>query len=247
MMFKKKIQENQKPTCQEDYFTTAKNWYDDLYTTSLVRVKRYQFAFFVAIGLCALLALAIIVMMPLKAVQLVVVHQGQSGFAWVETVKPNHVIASDWARTQSEIANYVETREGYDPLLYRQQTDQVVLWSSAQVEREYAQTQATKNPQSPINTLGNKGYRTVVVNSILPLDSADQNTKHIKTHHDLAQVNFVVTDHALASGRVVKRPYSAIIAWRYIGVPATPQARLHNWDGFQVTKYVVHEFNTGKT
>jgi len=158
-------------TESSDYFQSASNWYDDIYMASIVRTKRYQLAFFSVTGICIVLALAIAMMMPLHATQLVVVHQGPSGYTWLETLKPNTKISPNVTRTQSEIAHYVEMREGYDPLLYRQQTDNVLMWSNHVVAGEYTTLQDAKNKQSPINTLGTKGYRTVVVNSILPLDN----------------------------------------------------------------------------
>jgi len=231
---------------EQGYFQTARLWYDDIYTAHVVRAKRYQLAFFSMVGFCAVLSLSIAVMMPLKSTQLIVVHQGESGYAWVETVSPHTRLKASWIKTQAEITHYVETREGYDPLLYPQQTHEVQLLSNGLVEREYVESQTANNPSAPINTLGTKGYRTVTVNSILPLDSESNNTNtHSHKHVNLAQVNFVMTDHALATGKTTHYSYSALIAWEYQGVPATPQAQLHNWDGFQVTKYVVQAVNQG--
>ncbi|NCX94393.1 MAG: hypothetical protein EBX40_06935 [Gammaproteobacteria bacterium] len=229
-----------------DYFNQATHWADDLYLSALISRRRYQWAFLVSFGLSALLVVLLLCVLPLQKTQLVVVHEGVSGNVWVSTELPNSVMPFNESRTRSEIANYVRTRESYDPILYRYQSGQVNLFSSGEVSTEYAATETPQNPSAPINFLAAKGYRTVTIKSVLFLDESVKDARaknHHSTHSNLAQVNFVVTDHFFGASEGAETPYTALVAWEYRGVPKDPNAMLLNWDGFTVTRYQVQPVN----
>lgn len=227
-----------------EYFQTARSWVDDIHVTTLVSRNRYKMAFWGMAGLSALLAFCVLVLVPIQHTELVVVHQGQNGYTWLSMTKSHEQIKPDWARTQAEITHYVMTREAYDPLLYSHQANEVDLLSSPQVQSEYQLAQASDNPHAPINVLADKGYRTVIVNDILPLDKATSDGNDPHHHHvNLAQVNYVVVDHLFGQSSTVKTPYSAVVSWEYRGIPADPEHQLMNWDGFTITKFVVQPMN----
>jgi type IV secretory pathway component VirB8 len=180
--------------------------------------------------------------------ELVVVHQGQSGYVWLSTSKGNHPISASWVRTKAELAHYVEVRESYDPTMYTHQTSEVSLLSSSDVNQEYELSQSQTNKLAPINLLGAKGYRTVQVNSIFQLDSTAQNKGQIqKTHINLAQVSFTVTDHLFGDNKTITTPYTALVSWKYTGTPTSPSEMLKDWDGFQVTDYKIQQVLVGKS
>ena len=231
---------------QKAYFQAARSWADDVYTATIISRNRYKAAFMAMMGLSVILVFCLMVMTPLQRTQLVVVHQGLSGYTWLSTTKRGYKPVPSWVQVQSEIAHYVQTRESYDPMLYSHQTQLVKLLSSSMVFGQYEMTQAGTHKGAPINLLGTKGYRTVTINNILPLDSV---TKNIKgqvgkpKHVNLAQVNFVVHDHLFGASNVVNTPYTALISWSHTGTPQDPQSLMENWDGFMVTKYVVQLMN----
>ena len=220
-----------------EYFQAALHWSDDIYMASLVSRNRYRTAFYGMSGLVALMAVSIAGLVPIQHTELVVVHEGESGYTWLSTTKAGEQPPEDWARTQAEIAHYVQTREAYDPLLYRTQVQEVKLLSSAQVQAEYDLSQSKDQKFSPINVLGAKGYRTVQVNSVLSLDDESQSKNKKDLHSNLAQVSYLVTDHFLGSSDTISVPYLALVSWETLGVPEDPEQKLRNWDGFTVTKF----------
>ena len=232
---------------QRAYFQAAKSWADDIYTATIISRNRYKAAFMGVLGLSVILVFCLMVMTPLQRTQLVVVHQGPSGYTWLSTTKRGYKPVPSWAQVQSEIAHYVQTREAYDPMLYSHQTQLVKLLSSSMVFGQYEMNQAGTHKGAPINLLGTKGYRTVTINNILPLDSVTKNVKgQVGTKHiNLAQVNFVVHDHLFGASNIVNTPYTALISWSHTGTPQDPQSLMENWDGFVVTKYVVQPVNLG--
>lgn len=231
----------------ESYFLTTQSWVDDIYTATIVSRNRYKIAFFSAICLAALLSICVLTLVPAQHTELVVVHEGQGGYTWLSTTQKDEKLATNWIRTQAEISHYVATREAYDPLMYRYQSGEVGLLSALDVVSDYDHSQASDNKTAPINLLGNKGYRTVTINSVLPLDSADKNKNAAEKHINLAQVNFVVTDHLVGQAQTTQTPYTALVSWDYRNPPSDPNKMLQNWDGFVITKYVVQPVNVTNT
>lgn len=228
-----------------NYFKAARAWSDDINTVTLISRNRYKTAFFAAFGLCALLVICVTTLVPLQHTELVVVHEGPSGYNWISTTKKYGQLQPNWVRTKSEIANYVVARESYDPLLYRYQTNQVKVLSTPQVQAEYELAQSSDNKAAPINVLGAKGYRTVIINSVLPLDSKSKNKNGVKKHVNLAQVNYVIVDHLFGQNQTIKTPYTALVSWQYNGTPKDPAKMITDWDGFQITKFIAQPVNVG--
>jgi type IV secretory pathway component VirB8 len=231
----------------EDYFQNARHWSDDIYMASLVSRNRYRAAFYGMSGLVGLMAITIAILVPLQHTELVVVHEGQSGYTWLSTTKAGRHPEENWGRTQAEIAHYVQTRASYDPLLYRYQVQEVKRFSSPQVQAEYDWSQSKDQKFSPVNVLGVKGYRTVQVNSILKLDDVAESRNKKDLHSNLAQVSYLVTDHFVGSSETISVPYLALISWEELGVPEDPEQKLQNWDGFTVTKFQTQAVSLPKT
>lgn len=228
---------------EENYFEQASSWADDQYASAIVSRKQYQLAFFATMVLSALLTIAVGTLALNQHTQLVVVHEGDNGYAWVSTAEARQTVPANFARTESEIAHYVRARESYDPVLYPYQTQEVKGQSDDEVYAEYTLSQATTNPTAPIHALGSKGYRTIVVQSILPLDSESQNTRSHGGHINLVQVDFMAIDHLFGESKTLDTPYTALVSWRYRGVPNNPAELYSNWDDFTVTKYQVEPVN----
>jgi len=226
-----------------NYFQQAKSWADDIYTATIVSRNRYKIAFLSMAGLSMLLTLCICMLIPAQHTELVVVHQGDSGYTWLSITKPHEKLPQNLVRTRAEIAHYVMARESYDPLLYGYQTKDVNLFNTPEIQAEYEMAQDVHNKTAPINLLADKGYRTVLINNIMMLDSRAKNKTKSDKHVNLAQVDFVVEDHFFDIHRTIKIPYTAIMSWRHEGIPSDAYQKLKNWDGFKVTKYVVQPVN----
>jgi type IV secretory pathway component VirB8 len=227
------------------YFEAAKSWSDDYYALAMASRNRYQMAFFAVLGLMAVLAMSLVYLALKQNIELIVVHQGDSGYEWVSSLKPNEKLPSSWVKTRSELARYLIARESYDPVLYAYQTREVSLMSSSSVFSEYEFSQDSSHPASLVNLLGARGHRTVQVLTVLLLDKIPEQPTPGVHHENLAQVSFMVEDHSLDSNQVIKTPYTAMISWEYLGTPSDPEALFKNWDGFRVIKYVVQPVISG--
>ncbi len=166
------------------------------------------------------------------------------GYVWISTQAAGKALPANILRTKAEIAHYVVVRESYNPSLYREQGQQVGILSSNQVFGQYQQQQSTRTVLSPIHLLKKQGYRRVIVQSVLILSHANH---HGPIHHNnLAQVNFVVKDYFFGQDKPIRTtPFTALVSWRYLGVPRNPTNMLFDWDGFVVTRYVVNPVNIG--
>ncbi len=240
-----------------DYFSIARNWADDYSISLELSRRRYQMAFLGMAFLVLVLIISLVLLLPLKKIQLAIVHEGPSGETWVSTLDTGVVPSTTWAKEKSEIAHYVSLRESYDPMLYPYLSQQIHWFSDDLVQNQYAQEQDPNNPESLSHFLLDKGFRTVKINSVVNLDLESKNTDTERGHLNLAQVNYVVTDHWFGVGgsedieapetsetpNNTSQAFTALISWSYTGVPDSPDALLQNWDGFVVTKYQTQRVN----
>jgi len=237
----------------KNYFKLARTWADDYSISLELSRRRYQMAFLVMAALVFILMIGLVSLLPLKKIQLAVIHEGPSGETWISSLDTGAKPSSSWAKEKSEIAHYVSLRESYDPMLYPYLSQQMAWFNDDLVQAGYLQEQSPTNQNSPSNFLSNRGFRTVKINSVIDLDLESKNTDTERGHLNLAQVNYEITDHFFgASGDSVdglnpnspnRQTYTALISWSYTGVPDSPEALLQNWDGFVITKYQTQRVN----
>lgn len=230
----------------EDYFASAKSWADDIYIATVASRNRYCTAFYWVSGIASCLALAIVMLVPLQHTEYVIIHQTENGIVWVEPLNQKYAPKIK-ALAESEIVRYVINRESYNPSSYDEQYSLINLLSDAEVADQYGEEQNVNNKNSPINILSNKSYRTVHIENVVFLDKADlqnnKNKKDKRTHTNLAQVNFTITDHDKLADTKHTTPLIALISWTYRGTPQNPENKWRNWDGFTVTRYSVEQRN----
>ena len=229
----------------KNYFVEARSWADDMYTSAIISRNRYKLAFFAAMGLAGLLAIAIDGLIPLQQLTPLLVNHYQDGRVSVEPIKQPFA-PTNQAEVQSELVRYVINRESYDATSYNTQYSLINLLSSRGVARQYMNTQSTDNKRSPISLLGNRGFRTVYVDSVVFLDSKRENKgkpKAQQTHHNLAEINFTITDHFKNSSQQKTKALTALVSWDYRGTPSDPNDRWRNWNGFTVTRYSTQQRN----
>ncbi len=239
---------------QDSYFTAATSWSDDRFIFLELSRKRYQFAFFVMAGLVCILTITLATLIPLKKIQLAVIHDGPSGETWISTLDAGEIPKANWSKTKSEIAQYINLRESYDPVLYPYQSKQISAFSNDLVQDGYLSEQDKINSLAPLNFLSDKGFRTITVTSVIPLDLESKNTAAERGHLNLAQVNFISTDHYFSDpdsannniNNFLKTSYTVLVSWGYTGIPNNPSDLLENWDGFEITKYQKQVVNMDK-
>lgn len=230
---------------KKNYFVEARSWADDLYTSAIISRNRYKLAFFVAMGLAILLAIAVDGLIPLQHMEPLLVNHYQDGRVSVQPMKQPYAPTNP-AQVQSEIVRYVINRESYDPSSYDAQYSLTNLMSNTAVAKQYIGVQSTGNKHSVINVLGHHGWRSVHVDSVVFLDSTLNNkgkTPSQQTHYNLAQINFAMTDHFKNSARQKTKALTALVSWDYRGTPSDPNERWRDWDGFTITRYTVEQRN----
>ncbi len=241
--FKKIKQRIMDSTSGSQYFDDARSWANDMYATVHASRNRYKLALIASGVVIALLVTCITTLVPLQHLEPIIINHYSDGATSVEAM-PKHYRPTSQAQEESDIVRYMVNREGYDFTSYDRNYRLIGLMSAGGVFSKYASMQSTANKHSPINDLGNKYYRTVHVDNILPVDQISQNTKRHHNHHNLAEVTYSITDHSLATGNTDTRSYKALIGWVYRGMPTDPNERWQNWNGFTVTKYQNSQINT---
>ncbi len=228
-----------------DYFQLASNWADDFYLAAETAKNRWRaVCLYGFLPLTFLLLVMMVFLIPAQKIQPLLVNHYENGLISVTPIQ-----AADFpknrAQMESELVRYVINRESYSAASYNEQYSLVNLLSDNSIAQQYINAQSATNKNSPINTLGNKGYRTVKVESVIFLDSQDEananNTKN--PHQNLAQVNFTITDHDATTGTPTSVPLTALIAWEYRGSPKDPALMWQNWNGFTVTSYQLQQRN----
>jgi len=230
---------------KNSYFVEARSWADDLYTSAILSRNRYKGAFFVAMGLSILLAISVDTLIPLQHSIPFLVHHYPGGRVSVQPMNSAYA-PSDPAEVKSEIVGYLINRESYNASSYPTQYSLIHLMSNALVAQQYITVQSVSNPHSPISVFGNHGWRSVHVDSVVFLDSKLKNagkTPRHQTHHNLAQVNFTLTDHFKDSSVEKTRALTALVSWMYRGTPSDPKDMWRDWNGFTVTRYSVQQRN----
>ena len=229
--------EKRETPSQPGYFQEAQSWADDIYIATLASRERYRVAFYITLSSSILLTVAVCILAPLQHAELVVVHQGEHGPAWVEL--PNQSVPfQSLAQTESDIAQYVMNRESYDAYSFQKQFELVQIQSNNTVFNDYYETHNTHQTNSLPNQLGIHQYQIVSIESINFLDHGIKNTK-TEHHTNLAEVNFTVTTYDTTNNTKSTESYVAIISWNYLGTPRDPISKWRNWNGFQVVSYHV--------
>ena len=198
-----------------NYFKQARSWADDVYTAAIVSRNRYQCAFVMSMGLSLLLVVALIMLLPLQKLQpLLINHYTDGGIDVLPMHQP--FAPTNAAEVESDLVRYVINRESYDPTSYDEQYSLINLLSNNVVASQYQQAQSTQNKNSPIVLLGDHGFRTVHVDSVVFLDTTLNNKNKsptTPTHHNVAQINFSVTDHVKDSDTTKTLPFTALLSW----------------------------------
>lgn len=234
-----KTQDNTSKTQNTNaYFKMSGSWADDFYTSSVTSRNRWRaMSLYVLLPFTFLLLAMVLCLIPVQHLEPLIIHHYDNGLVTVEPANSAQA-PKNRAEVESDIVRYVINRESYSDASYREQYSLVNLLSGNSVSDEYAKDQSSQNKNSPINTLGDKGYRSVQILNVLFLDKVSE---HSVAHHNLAQVNFVVINHDKSTGNTESIPMSAIISWDYQKRSQNPEEAWQNWDGFMVTHYEVQK------
>lgn len=242
------LNKNKKITGKATYFDAAQTWADEQYHYYRLWSTRWQCAFWASIVAVVLLACAIMVMMPLKSWEPIVVQQNlQTGEIFV---KPADVanLMKDKIEIESDLVRYVIARETYYPTDEGARYRQVQFMSSPAVFKPYQEAHRLNNNESFDNRFGESGSRIVAVEDVIFLDATDPRKVPSKRAASrglqappIARIDFTTTEN---DGATVKKNYwVATVKFDYVGTPNTKEAAWANWGGFTVTSYRVDQRN----
>jgi type IV secretion system protein VirB8 len=208
------------------YYADAASWAQDVHG-GLRASRRLAWIVALGLGVIALLeAVAIVVMTPLKTVvPYTITVDRQTGY--VETAQglnPGR-LSQDAAVTQAFLAQYVLAREGYDAADLQATYRKVALWSAGSARDQYLRSMSAANPQSPMKLYPNTTVLQPVIKSISLLSPG------------AALVRFDVERHDYGAGASDRRPYAAVVGFRYTGAPMRMGDRFLNPLGFQAVTY----------
>lgn len=196
-------------------------------TESLERSRRT--AWIVASAACAialLLAIALVVIMPLKTVvPYMLLVDRQTGY--VEELGPvgERMVSPDAALTRSFLAQYVIARESIDRANLQRDYRKVALWTAGEARQRYIALMNTSNPASPVTQLANGATVSAEVVSVSSLSPTS------------ALVRFVTVRTERGAQAQTSEHWAAVINFTFSGAEMTADDRLLNPLGFQVTRY----------
>lgn len=222
---------------EQNYFTKAKLWADDIYGGLEESRNRYKIAFLSAMVLNVLGLFAIASLAKIQTLVPLIVHHYDNGIVTVEQLDNKNAPVNQ-VQVESDIVRYITNRESFDLGSYRYQYDLISLLSNNAVGLEYTKEQDKSAKTSPLNVLGAQYRREVHVYSVNFLDNLVFNENEVlKNHQNLAEVVFTLIDTDKSNGRKIEKHYNALISWEYTKVSNSPEIRWKNWDGFLVTRY----------
>lgn len=213
---------------REEYYANAGSWASERTQSIYASRKVAWIVAMVATGVAVLLAIAILLMLPLKTVMPhTLLVDKQTGF--VQALDPTGAqsIAPQKALTQSFLVQYVEAREGFDIGTVQGQFKKVALWSSGGAKSRYVNFMQASNPESPLATLPRSTVIDVRVRSVSQLSVGS------------ALVRFASIRRDQGGTEYPQENWVAIIKYRYSNAPMAVEDRYVNPLGFEVTDYRV--------
>lgn len=208
------------------YYREAGSWAEDQ-RTALARSRRIAWIIAgIATAVAALLALAIMVLTPLKTVEpYTLLVDRQTGY--VQALEPLDAekVAPDRALTQSFLVQYVIARESYDFASVQTDYRKVMLWSAGGARTAYANAMQATNPESPLARYPRSAVLQARVKSVSPLGEGSA----------LVRFDTQLVDRG---GRAQPaQSWVSVIRYRYSTEPMSTEDRFVNPLGFQVTHY----------
>ena len=209
---------------EADYFREAASWDDD---RVIALMKSRRTGWLVAgseFVLVLLLAVAIVLMLPLKTTEVRLVRVDSSTGIVDQVVKLADARETyDEAMTKFFLRRVIALRETYTRAQLQNNYDQSVLFTAPAARPLLKADFSFDNPNGPYKRYGELGTASV---QIVTISFVAKN---------IAQVRYVRTDRK--SGAEVQTHWIATVEFRYVSQPASEEARGVNPLGFQVTNY----------
>jgi type IV secretion system protein VirB8 len=210
----------------DDYYAQAGSWADERTQSIYASRKVAWIVAMVATAIALLLAIAILLMLPLKTVvPHTVLVDKQTGFVQALDPAAPQKIAPNKALTQSFLVQYVEAREGFDISTVQGQFKKVALWSSGPAKSRYVGMMQATNPESPLARLPRSSVIDVQVRSVSQISD------------NSALVRFATVRRDQGGSEQPVQSWVAVIKYRYSNKVMTVEDRYVNPLGFEVIDY----------
>lgn len=233
---------------KNNYFDEARAWGVERYQRQTVHLHRWQWAFWLTLGLACLLGLSLLCLLPLKSWEpLVIEHNVETGEIFTHPLAVDNLPKVD-SEIQSDVVRYVTARETYAAFDQGARYRLVQFMSTPTVFKPFEAEHSFSNDESPEVLLGKTGQRVVTIEDVVFLDASDprlyeakRESQKAKRTPPIAKIDFMTTE---TNGSVEKKQYwVATLSFEYLGTPDTKEAAWANWDGFTVTAYRVDQRN----
>ena len=196
--------------------------------------KSNQRAWLVAIislFVTVLLVIAIVVMLPLKRVDVVAVKVDKNGFVEIVTNLQEEVMKTDEAIDKHFIARYVKTREQYYYNTLNQDYERTQMLSSKLVSDNYIKFM-TADKTGRYETLKNKFEIEAEILSIVLNDSNGTKTSTIRVQ---------TKEKDLTTSNVKENIKVITLTYDYLPMKRNSKSRLENPLGFVINSYRIDE------
>ncbi len=183
------------------------------------------------VAICAsviavLLAIALILLMPLKTVEpYTLLVDRQTGH--VEALAPldTQVVSPDSALTRSMLVQYVIARESFSAAGLQDDFRKVSLMSGNAERQRYQALMRAEHPESPLNYLPRGGIIRTEIKSVTSLSDSR------------AMVRFVTSRGDQQGSAQLAQHWAAVVDFQFSSAQMSEADRYVNPLGFQVTRY----------
>jgi type IV secretion system protein VirB8 len=193
--------------------------------------KRAWLIAIVSLFVTVLLVIAIVVMLPLKRVDVVAVKVDKNGFVEVVTNLQEQVMKTDEAIDKHFIARYVKTREQYYYNTLNQDYERTQMLSSKLVSDNYIKFM-TADKTGKYETLKNKFEIEAEILSIVLNDSNGTKTSTIRVQ---------TKEKDLTTSNVKENIKVITLTYDYLPMKQNSKSRLENPLGFVINSYRIDE------
>ncbi len=208
------------------YYEAASTWADDTHANLRQSRKTAWIVAGVAIGVAALQALALAMLLPLKqSVPYTITVDRETGY--VQTTRGVNLgnLSETDAMAQSFAVQYILAREGFEATDYRENYRKIMMWSQGGAEAEYARDWDKNNSAGVAQRYRPTTRVKVTVKSVTLLGPRS------------AMVRFDTEQSEGPSSGGIRQPFVATIGYSFSGKPISDQDRYFNPLGYQVSTY----------
>ena len=187
---------------------------------------------YISLTLTIMLGIAVMLLTPLKTVELMVVKVDKNGFVDIVTQLDEQVITTDEAIDKSFIYRYVKTKEQYYFETLNQDFETVQMLSSPNVQKKYI-AEMTDKEKGKANILKDKIGIEVKILSIVLTNKSDEK---------IATVRIETIKKSKNNDNAPEKEIKVVtLTYDYLPIKQNASLRLENPLGFVVTSYRVDE------